>query len=55
MHKVWHLTASDGEAPGLELEEWRVIASLPLLPGPLRPRMILPVTVPFMSQSNRSA
>ena len=41
---------SDGEAPVLELWEMWSTSLLPLLPGLLRPRVVVPLRVPSMVQ-----
>ena len=41
---------SDGEAAVLELWEMWSTPSLPLLPGPLLPRVVVPIRVPAMVQ-----
>ena len=48
---VWHKISSDSEVPVI-MELWRMWStlSLPLLPGLLWPRVIVPVRVPSMGQ-----
>ena len=48
---VWHKTATDGEAPILKIRELWSNSLLPLLSGPLWPRIVVvPVKVTSMDQ-----
>ena len=47
---IWHETASNGEAPVLELWVIWSTPSLPLLPGPLWPEVVISVRIPCMGQ-----
>ena len=52
MSLVWHLMVSDGEDPLQEI--WAVGSpiSLPLLPNPLWPGVVVPVEDPSMGQTD---
>ena len=50
VHQVWHITASDGKAPVLEILGLWSTPSLPLLPGSLWPVVAVPVKVTSMVQ-----
>ena len=46
----YDIKPSDGEVPVLELWEISITPLLPLFPGPLLHRVVVPVTVPYMGQ-----
>ena len=47
---LWHQTASGGKVPVMELLGVWSMSLLLLLPGPLWPRVIIPIRIPFMGR-----